>query len=129
MNKESENFDTPLPGVIVSEIEAAKLIIRLLLRFRKTDPAKVSSNIPTACVLDGMLDDQVLTRRKFKERLKVYVFVEGAGIVFVATPQEIINYLSARQPWEDYDICLFDENMEWCIGLTHNGQVIVAGSL
>ena len=96
------------------------LRIFVLSGFRKTDPAKVPSNIPTACVLDGMLDAQVLTSREFKQRSKVYVFVEGAGIVFVAKPQEIIKYLSARQPWEDYDICLFDENMEWCIGLTHN---------
>jgi hypothetical protein len=129
MNEMNERFDTPLPGELVPENEAAKLIDRFLLRFRTTDPAEVPSNIPTACVLDGAIDEQVLGSTAFKKLDQIFLFVEGAGLVCKTTPDEIIDYLSLREPWEVYDLCLFDNDLEWCIGLTHNEQVIVAGDL
>ena len=43
----------------------------------------------------------------------------------IATPLEVLDYLKNKEPWEDYDICLFDDSLEWCVGITHNDEIFV----
>lgn len=32
---------------------------------------------------------------------------------------EIRRFLDALQPWEDWDMYIFDTGLQWCIAITH----------
>jgi hypothetical protein len=50
--------------------------------------------------------------------------------LFRATLASIRDYLHARQPSEDYDLCVFPPSLAWCIAITHlqlGGMIDVFG--
>lgn len=118
-------FETPLPGLVVPDGIASGLLDAFIEKFRGIIPPEVPANLPTACVLKGRKDPDYLRRAPFVSRTIVLVWFETAKRLHQATPDEILKYLADKQPWEDYDICLFDETLHWCVGLTHNNDVIV----
>jgi len=96
-----------------------------LARFRTVSPAAVASNIPTACVLKGRRTPDYLNSRYFLTRKSVFFYLDSQEGLHQTEPAEVLQYLSTREPWENYDICLFDETLEWCVGITHDNYVIV----
>ncbi|MDB6034853.1 MAG: hypothetical protein JWM16_5191 [Verrucomicrobiales bacterium] len=125
-SQEPPQFDTTLPGQVVRGCEADKITEEFLRRFRNADPAKIPSNVPTACMLQGRKGGGIFQSPKFLGKKRVFFFLESASLLHSADPQAVVNYLAQREPWEDYDICLFDESYEWCVGLTHNDDIIVS---
>lgn len=124
--KELTHFDTPLPGQLVESTTAEKIVADFRQRFRIADSARIPSNVPTACLLQGDKATNVFQSQKFLEKDRIFFYLESASLLYLAEPQTILHYLAGRQPWEDYDICLFDESLEWCVGITHNDDVIVS---
>ena len=125
LSDSSTKFDTPLPGRPVASDVAERVISDFLLRFRKTAASQSPSNIPTACVLRGRKFRDLLIPPKLLEKHQILFFLESASILNVVDPSAVVHYFEERKPWEDYDICLFDESLEWCIGITHNGDTII----
>ena len=125
MSEPSVEFETPLPGCKVPEGKATRLIRDFVKKFRTADPSAVPSNLPTACLLKGREDKRYLHEPRFLQRKRLLFLLESAGILREVTPTDIMEYLEAREPWEDYDICLFDESLDWSVGITHNGDVLV----
>ena len=121
-----QKFDTPLPGELVERIKAEKIINDFRERFRKADPSQTPSNLPIACVLRGSKDKDILQSPKLLGKHQILFFLESASLLYSTKPQAVLDYLSKRQPWEDYDLCVFDESLEWCIGITHNDDIIVS---
>ena len=81
--------------------------------------------MPLACVLKGKEDPNYIKTINFSKRGDMLFLVEGAHLLHEASPQQISKYFDSREPWEDYDICIFDRTFVWCIGVTHNGHVVV----
>ena len=52
----------------------------------------------------------------------VFILFEYDDDLRVVRPQEVIAFVAALQPWEDYDFCVFDAELNWCLALTHNGD-------
>jgi|ERR1035438_1921805 hypothetical protein len=125
MNEPALHFETPLPGDEVPKQQASLLVEAFIARFRLCKPSQTPSNVPTACVLQGRKDREYLGKPRFLNRKSVLFYLESAHCLRRTTPIEAADYFSAREPWEDYDVCLFDESLEWCVGITHNDDVIV----
>lgn len=124
MNQLIPEYDTPLPGGTVSDGEAAAIKKAFLAKFRGVDHARVPSNIPTACVLQGHDNPAYLKESRFLNRKSIFFYTDGGGLRR-SNPVEVLHYLEVREPWESYDICLFDETLSWCVGITHNDSIIV----
>ena len=118
------DYHTPLPGEAIPDEQAAEIKKAFLAKFRVFAPGRVPNNIPTACLLNGRHDPSYLNETRFLNRKSVFFYMDGS-VLRRAKPAEIPQYLSKREPWEDYDICLFDETLSWCVGITHNDHVIV----
>lgn len=125
MSESTLKFETPLPGDEVPQQEASQLIERFIKQFRKCKAPETPSNIPTACMLNGRKDREYLALPRFQNRKCILFYLESAHLLRRTSPAAAANYFSLRAPWEDYDICLFDESMEWCVGVTHNNDVSV----
>lgn len=125
MNEFPLQFETQLPGDEVPQQEASQLVEKFIKRFRKCKVPETPSNVPTACVLDGRKDRDYLVKPAFQRRNSVLFYLESGRVLRRTTPAEAANYFAVREPWEDYDVCLFDESLEWCVGVTHNDDVIV----
>jgi hypothetical protein len=119
-------FLTHIPGKKIANAEGQNLIARLNQRFRPVDPARIPSNVPLPCLLKGKKDQGYVSSPAFLRRSTVYLWIDGTDVVHLVKPSAIAAYLQRRQSWEDYDLCLFDDTCEWCVGITHNEDVIIA---
>lgn len=122
-------FDTPMPGRRVPDAEAHDLIVALEKRFRRKDPLRIPSNLPLACSIIGRKDPDYFTTAEFLRLENVLFLLEGASLLFEASSKDVNEYFQRREPWEEYDICVFDRTLAWCVGMTHNGDVVVANSM
>lgn len=125
MNEPLLRFETQLPGDAIPRREASRLIEAFLKKFRRCKPAEIPSNVPTACTLTGRNERDYFNTPQFLDNKSVLFYLEAAQILNRTTATAVAHYLAVREPWEDYDVCLFDESMEWCVGITHNDDVIV----
>lgn len=125
MSETTDDFHTPLPGKEVFGEEVNLLRKAFLAKFRVFGAGKVPNNLPTACVLNGRRFPNYLNSPYFLTRKSVFFYLDGQSSLWETTPAQVLHYLSIREPWEDYDICLFDDTLEWCVGITHNNYVIV----
>jgi len=116
---------TPLQGRAVSTSEADRILPVFLERYRVRELNGIPSNLPTACTLDGVENESVLDSNRFLSQGDLYILFEYPRKLFVASPKSIVEYLRSKEPWEDYDVCIFSADLSWCVGVTHNDQVIL----
>ena len=120
----NNNEYTPEPGDEIKADKAKGIIKKFLDKYRKDD-VNIPSNLPTACQLNGIKKAEVLKSSKFLNYNKVFYYFDSSDSTFEAYPNDIFEYYCRRLPWEDYDFCIFDFEMKWCIGITHNDDVIL----
>jgi hypothetical protein len=120
----NDNENTPEPGVEIEAEKAQPIISEFLDKFREKD-VSIPSNLPTSCQLEGKKNNDILSSLKFLNYDKVFYYFDASNQLFEASPNELSEYFNKRQPWEDYDFCIFDPEMKWCIGITHNDDVIL----
>lgn len=126
MTSETYKFETPLPGVEMSSSVAKNILAKFRSVFRPAGTVMIPSNIPTACLLRGRKDHNVLNTSQFLKHQTIFFVIEGTHTVIrSARPCEIVNYIKKREPCEDYDICLFDSSFSWCVGITHNDDIVI----
>ena len=120
MNEKSPE-GTPRPGVRLPKNEEKQISGSFFRRFR--NPAKGRPrDLPTWCtfgedaqrVTPDIVNDPALDRLG-----RIHVFFEGGREVYEADIADVRTYFAKKQPWEDYDIYLFDDEMSWCITITH----------
>jgi hypothetical protein len=126
MPEKPPKFETPLPGQPVAEAEAQDIIVRFEKRFRVFGPSELPSNVPTACILGGRKVGSDFISEKLLNNSSIYFYIESAALLHSAEPQTVQAYLAKKEPWEDYDICLFDKSLDWCLGATHNDELFLA---
>lgn len=120
-----EDDATPDPGTPMAADRARERLSEFRSRFRPKQ--EIPDNVPTACLLRGERDSEVLNSAEFLRHGVVHVMFEYDEQVRVATASEVAKYVAERQPWEDYDFCVCDPALSWCVGVTHNEDVIVVG--
>jgi len=126
MSEPTPQFATPLPGDKVPKQEASLLTKKFKDKFRKYTESEIPNNVPTACLLMGRKDHAYLDNPRFLKHKNILFYLEAACILHRASPMVIAHYFLIREPWENYDVCLFDESFGWCVGITHNDDVIIA---
>lgn len=119
-----------LPGIkLKNENSTFKVIEKFHNLFRpvtfKKSNSKVPSNLPTSCILNGIVDKEIFSNHKFLLLKKVYILFEYDDDLRIAGSREIKDFYINLEPWEDYDFCVFDESYDWCIGVTHNDDVFL----
>jgi hypothetical protein len=126
-----DNEDSIAPGVIVPPEEAALLIAAFENRFRVHKEGRHPKT--RTWVTFEPSNSRRMDRRAFGAVAKdapVLLYFEG-GELRRAQMDDVCHYLDDQQPWEDWDLYVFDASMTWCIALTHpqiGGRlVIVAG--
>ena len=107
---------TPRPGRPLSASDADLILPQFLAKYRVRELNNIPSNLPTACTLDGVEDSRVFESAQFLSVPEVLVLFEYPREVFVASPESVANFIKSKEPWEDYDICVFPRSLVWCVG-------------
>jgi hypothetical protein len=125
---------TPMPGKRLESVRMQKVHTAFLAAFRH-EPNDIPTQVPTnACFEDARLvDETILDRPWLCEDRRVLVMQEGGIMGRACAPQDIYEtsvrearqFLAKRHPWEDYDLYIFDDSLEWCVSISHHGEVIV----
>jgi hypothetical protein len=133
---ESNNGDwTPCPGEVVSGEEAQRLVSSFERRFRVHTEGR-HPKVPTWVTFDATsrrADLRMFASTRIEDEAEVFLYFEGRELRRT-TMREVRQYVAALEPWEDWDLYVFDARMEWCIAYTHPQMgnerlVIVAGTL
>lgn len=122
------DFETPLPGRDVPSPRRETLIKQFLAAFRVFPPGEVPSNIPTACLIKGSHGPEVLADPTFRARKNIYFYLESGDVrenddLRICDALDLIQYVEQKEPWEDHDICAFDDSMTWCLAVSHEDTV------
>ncbi len=63
----------------------------------------------------------------FHSRGPVYFLLENfPPILMACTAHEARSYFESKEPWEDYDICIFDDTMSFCYAASHEDRFILS---
>lgn len=57
----------------------------------------------------------------------IFMYHERLKTLYITNFQEICLYIEQLDPWEDVDCLVFDTELEWFLGITHNETVLVFG--
>ncbi len=116
-----------MPEILTANIENPSIIKSFLKKYRKIS-AVTSSNLPTACLLEGIKRKNINELKEFKDDEDVFVYWDEADHLRFEKINNIIYFWENRKPWEDYDFCIFPDTLDWCIGFTHNDYCILKES-
>ena len=53
----------------------------------------------------------------------VVAFFENYNVMVLTNVKAVLSLLSQREPWQDWDVCLFNLSVTWCASITHNDEV------
>jgi hypothetical protein len=104
---------------------ARPIIDKFVKNYRRNLYNGMPENVPTACTLDGTKNLDIIHTETFRLIKKLYVLFESPDELYVASGEDVLGFYDSLEPWEDYDFCVFDDSLNWCIGVTHNEDVIV----
>jgi hypothetical protein len=57
----------------------------------------------------------------------VYCHDERQKILYQATFKNVCDQISGLEPWEEVDLEIFDDRLNWTIAVTHEGEALVYG--
>ena len=77
-----------------------------------------------ACSLEGDAITDDLSNLPISEDTKAYAFYENTNELYLTTIKAMAHYLKSREPWEDYDICIFDSSFDWCLAISHEDRYV-----
>ena len=110
-------------GKKIPEIEMKKLYHQLM---RKAEGKFFSDRQDVWLISCKLMPDEVFANFDLVpiyNREEVIIFFENYHIMMKSSWGKAIAFLKEREPWEDFDVCIFDESMDWCVALTHNDEI------
>lgn len=116
-------MDFSLLGAAVPQSDASRMRARLLECLAGHFIPDRSGAIPIACRIEASEHADELQDGWFSGVNAVIVYVENDDLMIRATASAVPQFFKAREPWEDFDVCIFDEEMTWCVAVTHNDEV------
>jgi hypothetical protein len=121
------NEGTPKPGRTVPPDDAARLVETLRTKLVGKIDTSMAANVPLACRFMGAQTPGLSLNARLNGEMEVFLYFENLNEVRKSTIASLAAYLSVKEPWEDYDICVFDDRFKWFIGVTHNDAIIAIG--
>lgn len=84
-----------------------------------------SDSIPISCRFIPSKSADNLEEKWFSDGVTYIVYMENYEVMILSDAKNFLKFLNEREPWQDYDVCIFDENLTFCVALTHNDEVKV----
>lgn len=136
MSESEESNWTPVPGEVLSKEEAAPIIAAFERRFRINTQGK-HPKVPTWVAFDTSesrrANPDAFESTSIPNDTHVFLYFEGRELRRTKMA-DVRHYVASLEPWEDWDLYVFDARIAWCIALTHPQMgnerlVIVAGAV
>jgi hypothetical protein len=54
----------------------------------------------------------------------LYIYLERERELFMGRFDTIISFYEQQEPWEETDITIFDDSLNWIISFTHEDEII-----
>ena len=117
--------NTVIPGIKIDSEKTKEIFVRFRNHFRASD-RMYSDNAPTSGLLVPPVkeDEDAFSNTKFLNLKEVYLLLDPWKKLYLAKPHEVLSYY-VNPEREYFDFCVFDKTFLWCIGATHNEQVVV----
>jgi len=109
-------------GPLVPDSEAKQIRTRLLERLEGFLFSDRSDAIPLACRIEPTEHADELQENWFLGVQSVIVYMENYETMIRTTVPAVLQFLKARESWQDFDLCIFDDEIRWCVALTHNDE-------
>jgi len=112
--------ETPKPGTMVLADMADSVIDRFYTKFKR-EKVGLPTDLPAWCTFDKgiKIDEGILFHPALMGQQPLYIFFENGKKLYRANIEQIRVYFKEKEPWEDYDIYIFNDTMNWCIVFTH----------
>jgi hypothetical protein len=128
----------PLPGLRLEDNQATDIVKRFRDNFHQgplervtTGIVKLTYRIPTFTVFPkGSVRTavSVIENPLFTKHVSLYFLqVSSVDELHLATPIQIKEFVIGRPSWQEYDSYIFDDQFLWCIGYTHESQLLLSG--
>jgi len=57
----------------------------------------------------------------------IYIYLERVRKLFKGDIKSIHSFYEQQEPWEETDINIFDESLNWVVAFTHEDEIITYG--
>jgi hypothetical protein len=117
------NLDFSFLGDMLLTEDVEKLRHRLT---KMVEPHRIPGRmdcIPIACQFLAAESSNRFEEGWFAGEEAVVAFFENYNVMVLTKVKAVLSLLSQREPWQDWDICLFDWSVTWCAAITHNDEV------
>ena len=115
----------PAPRLLTPNFEDASLVQSFLHLFRVRSP-HVPANLPTACALVSGQSADFTQVQQLAGAAGLLVYWDAGSKLRRSSIDEVEGFLATREPWEDYDFCIFPGNLAWCAGFTHDDRWFIS---
>ncbi|MDR6536757.1 hypothetical protein [Variovorax soli] len=119
---ETSDMDFSFLGSLVAPAEAREIRAHLLRRLNSNFFPERSDALPIACRIEPLEQASELQEHWFSGIQAVIAYMENYDLMIRTTVPAVLKFLGAREPWQDFDVCIFDDEMNWCAALTHNDE-------
>ena len=115
-------MDFTFLGEVLTPERADKLRHKLLCRLTTHFFPDRMDSIPISCRIKPMQQGSQLNKAWFEKADSVVVYMENYEVMVRSTANTVLRFLNTREPWQDFDVCIFPEDVTWCAALTHNDE-------
>ena len=115
-------MDFTFLGKVLTQEQAAHLRHKLLERLATHLYSDREECIPISCQIKPMQQGHQLDVTWFSGSGELVVFMENYDTMVLSTSGPVLKFLNNREPWQDFDVCIFDQEVTWCVALTHNDE-------
>lgn len=116
-------MDFKFLGKVFSDDHKTELRQKLIKKLAIFFDSDRSDSIPISCRITALELYENVERSWFSTEDNYIVYMENYDVMVLSQAKTFIAFLEGREPWQDYDLCIFDEGITFCVALTHNDEV------
>lgn len=79
----------------------------------------------------NLIEKKIPTERirelNISNELDLFMYHERLKVVYITKFEDVCKYVEQLEPWEDIDCLVFDEKLNWYIGITHDDTLLING--
>ena len=120
MSNELPNFGIPLdPSTKDAQLTRLRQIIGQNLS------SSISEAAPISCRVQGNDASLEGLGHLVAKNARVVVYFENYDYAVISTWAEFVSFFGAKEPWQDYDLCVLPVDQDWCIAISHNDRMCI----
>lgn len=100
----------------------AELRKKLLKELEFHQHVERNQQVPISCQIKAMEVSSSLEQSWFVHETLIIAYFENYDVMVLTDARHVLEFLAQREPWQDFDVCLFDQEITWCAALTHNDE-------